>query len=67
MKSNKGRLTAAQVTEQTSRRKSGPKSEYRGAQQFGAVAPRRDLDSERLSKRAKKALDAQASKRRKAA
>ncbi|HAR43311.1 MAG TPA: hypothetical protein DCS07_11895 [Bdellovibrionales bacterium] len=66
-KSLKGRPTAAQQTEQISRRKSGPKSEYRGSQQFGGVGPQRDKDSVQLSSRARKALEAQGARKKKAA
>lgn len=67
-KSQKGRISAAQILEETTRRKTAPKSRpYRGAQQFGGVAQRTNNNVSKLSGRAREALSSRAAKRTKSA
>lgn len=55
-KSQKGRGTAAQLTAEKGRRKSGVRAPKLGGQQFGGVGQRMDEDVRRLSSRARRAL-----------
>ncbi|OFZ21000.1 MAG: hypothetical protein A2X94_06605 [Bdellovibrionales bacterium GWB1_55_8] len=61
-KSQKGRPSAAQQLEQIPRRKSGLNPQERGRQEFGGVAHRFDRDVDRLSNKAKRAIQQRVSR-----